>query len=72
MKKPTLCLECRRKRVLSGVENARKKGVKLGGPVLQLDIGKVRDLRSKGLPIRAIALELGISVGSVQKSIKAA
>ncbi|MGE3758343.1 MAG: recombinase family protein [Pseudobdellovibrionaceae bacterium] len=61
-----------RERVRAGVENARKKGVKLGRPVLQLDIGKVRDLRSKGLPIRAIALELGISVGSVQKAIKSA
>jgi DNA invertase Pin-like site-specific DNA recombinase len=60
-----------RERVRAGVENARKKGVKLGRPVLRLDIGKVRDLRSKGLPIRAIALELGISVGSVQKAIKA-
>ena len=59
-----------RERVRAGVENARKKGVKLGRPALQLDVGKVRDLRSQGLPIRAIALELGISVGSVQKAIK--
>lgn len=60
-----------RERVRAGVENARKKGVKLGRPILQLDISKVRDLRSKGLAIRAIARELGISVGSVQKAIKA-
>ncbi len=59
-----------RERVRAGVENARKKGVKLGRPALQLDVGKVRDLRSQGLPIRAIALALAISVGSVQKAIK--
>ena len=59
-----------RERVRAGVENARKKGVKLGRPALQLDSEKVRDLRSKGFPIRTIASELGISVGSVQKALK--
>lgn len=59
-----------RERVRAGVENARKKGVKLGRPALHLDSEKVRDLRSKGLPIRTIASELGISVGSVQKALK--
>lgn len=59
-----------RERVRAGVENARKKGVKLGRPALRLDSEKVRDLRSKGLPIRTIASELGISVGSVQKALK--
>lgn len=61
-----------RERVRAGVENARKKGVKLGRPVLQLDREKVRTLRARGLPIRTIASELKISVGSVQKALKCA
>lgn len=60
-----------RERVRAGVENARKKGVKLGRPALEMDVAKIRSLREHGLPIRAIALELGISIGSVQKAIKA-
>lgn len=59
-----------RERVRAGVENARKKGIKLGRPSLRLDVGKIKSLREKGFPVRAIALELGISVGSVQKAIK--
>lgn len=59
-----------RERVRAGVENARRKGVKLGRPALQLDPEKVRTLRSSGYAIRAIASELKISVGSVQKALK--
>lgn len=59
-----------RERVRAGVANARKKGVKLGRPSLHLDLEKIGTMRSQGYPIRQIASELGISVGSVQKAIK--
>lgn len=59
-----------RERVRAGVANARKKGVKLGRPSLYLDLEKIGSMRSQGSPIRQIASDLGISVGSVQKAIK--
>lgn len=56
-----------RERVCSGIENARKKGIKLGRPPLIADPQQAKSLRSKGLTIRAIAKELKLSVGSIQK-----
>ena len=56
-----------RERTLSGLENARKKGIKLGRKSNINDslIKSVKILRDKGLGIRRIAKELKIGVGSV-------
>lgn len=59
-----------RQRVQSGLENAKRKGVKLGRPCLQADAGKARMLRESGMTIRQIAKELGIGNGSVQKLLR--
>lgn len=59
-----------RQRVQSGLDNAKRKGVKLGRPCLQADAGKARKLRESGMTIRQIAKELGIGNGSVQKLLR--
>ncbi|MGB0454360.1 MAG: recombinase family protein [Bacteriovoracaceae bacterium] len=58
-----------RERVISGLNNAREKGRKLGRLKKRSD-QKIRLLRSKGLSYRAIAKELSISVSSVQAALK--
>jgi len=61
-------------RVRSGLDAARRRGVVLGAPVKVTDeaVSKARALRSQGLSYKDIAAELGISVGSVHKALKAA
>ena len=60
-----------RERTLSGLENARKKGVKLvrKSNINDSLIQSVKLLRDKGLGIRRIAKELKIGVGSVYSCI---
>jgi DNA invertase Pin-like site-specific DNA recombinase len=61
-------------RVRSGLDAARRRGVVLGAPVKVNDeaVSKARALRAQGLSYKDIAAELGISVGSVHKALKAA
>ena len=60
-------------RVRSGLDAARRRGVVLGAPVKVNDeaVHKARALRAQGLSYKDIAAELGISVGSVHKALKA-
>jgi DNA invertase Pin-like site-specific DNA recombinase len=60
-------------RVRSGLEAAKKRGVTLGAPVKVTDeiMDKARELRSEGRSYKDIASELGMSVGSVHKALKA-
>ena len=59
-------------RVRSGLDAARRRGVVLGAPVKVNEdaVTKARELRARGLSYKDIALELGISVGSVHKALK--
>lgn len=61
-------------RVRSGLEAAKKRGVKLGPPIkINEDTqSKALQLRHSGCTIKKIASELGISVGATHKIIKAA
>ena len=70
MKKPKLCHECWRKRVLFGLANARAKG-KIIGRKKTRNSEMIRALRRKGLPYRAIADLCGCSHGSVHAEILA-
>lgn len=57
-----------RERVISGLNNARAKGRKLGRPQ-KCSGSQIKHLRAKGLSYRAIAKELGISIGSVSRAL---
>src|SRR5689334_17850184 len=52
-------------RVRSGIENARKRGVKLGRPRVFVDRSEIAKLRGKGLSWRRIAKRMCLSVGTV-------
>jgi putative DNA-invertase from lambdoid prophage Rac len=58
-----------RTRVMAGLENAKAQGKRLGRPKTRND-EVIRSLRSKGLSLRKIADELGISKGSVQNALR--
>jgi DNA invertase Pin-like site-specific DNA recombinase len=57
-----------RDRVRGGLRAAREKGQKLGRPP-KLDNSKIRELRSSGLSVRAIAAQLSISKSAVQRAL---
>lgn len=55
-----------RERVTAGLAAAKKKGVKLGRPAtLAAHRGNIARLRAQGMTGRAIAVELGLPLGSV-------
>lgn len=58
-----------RMRVKAGLDNAKRKGKKLGRPKVR-DDDRIRALRAQGLSIRAIARQAGVSAMAVQRSLK--
>ena len=54
-------------RVRSGLRNARAKGQRLGRPHVQVDVVRVRSLRSQGRSFKSIGAELGVSTGTAFK-----
>jgi DNA invertase Pin-like site-specific DNA recombinase len=58
-----------RERVRAGLRNAKAKGRKLGRPAQRLDVATIARLRSQGGSLRAIATEVGCSVGLVHKTL---
>jgi len=62
-----------RERVISGLERAKAKGVKLGRkPIPPIKIKEVHKLRSDGLTQTAIAKRVGITQAKVSQILKAA
>ena len=62
-----------RERVRAGIQNAQKKGIKVGRRALsEITHNDVMELRSKGHSIRNIAKKLHLSVGSVHKTLSKA
>jgi DNA invertase Pin-like site-specific DNA recombinase len=59
-----------RERVLSGLARARQEGKKLGRPHVGFDIAKALKLRGEGLGARRIATQLGVSYGTVYRTLK--
>jgi DNA invertase Pin-like site-specific DNA recombinase len=59
-----------RERVKAGIQNAQKKGVRVGRKALPPIVAdNVRELRTKGQSIRTIAKKLKLSVGAVHKTL---
>src|SRR5271163_4375407 len=57
-----------RDRVKSGIAAARSKGKRLGRPGVSVDVARIAALRASGLSWPKIAVELGVSVGTVYKA----
>lgn len=58
-----------RERTLAGLAHARSQG-RIGGRPRTVDEKRIRELRAKGLSIRKIATELGVSKSSVHASVQ--
>lgn len=58
-----------RERTRAGLAAARRRGVRLGRPVVEIDIDEVALLKSKGKSIRQIAKALGVSASSVHRAM---
>ena len=69
MKKPKLCHECWRKRVLSGMRNAKAKG-KIIGRIRKRNDSLIHSLLDAGLSFREVARIAKCSHGSVSASKK--
>jgi DNA invertase Pin-like site-specific DNA recombinase len=58
-----------RERVVAGLNYAKAKGQRLGRPGVDLDPTKLNEMRGRGLTMRAMANELGVSLGLVHKTL---
>lgn len=56
-------------RVRAGLDAARRRGVQLGRPGVQLDVTKAAELRATGLSYRAISRQLGVPVSRVHGAL---
>lgn len=57
-------------RVKAGLAAARRRGRRGGRPRVRVDIGRALALRGSGMPLRAIARELGIGVATVSRALE--
>jgi len=55
-------------RVRAGLQNAKRKGKRLGRPRLFVDAHRIAHLRAQGHSWAAVAEELGVGVGTVYKA----
>lgn len=65
-------VEALRERTIAGLENARRKGKRLGRPPLgHASIGQILHLKGKGISQEKIAKRLGVSTAYVSRKLKA-
>jgi DNA invertase Pin-like site-specific DNA recombinase len=57
-------------RTKAGLERAKRAGKKLGRRAVTVDISEVKRLRATGLGLRGVAKKLGMSVTTLQNSLK--
>jgi DNA invertase Pin-like site-specific DNA recombinase len=57
-------------RVRAGLENAKRKGRKLGRPRVVPNLAQIARLRDSGASVRAIARQVGLSVGKVHAALQ--
>ena len=58
-------------RTKAGLQRARRAGKRLGRRAVQVDVKAARKLQADGLGLRCVARELGISVNTLQRSLRA-
>jgi len=56
-------------RVRSGIERARRQGVRLGRPPAEIDLARALRLKADGGSLRGIASSLGCSTSALQRAI---
>jgi len=54
-------------RVRAGLDEAKRRGVKLGRPAIDAPLDAIHAMRAKGMSLRMIAKATGISVGMIQR-----
>lgn len=59
-----------KERVRSGLQNAKRKGKRLGRPHVSVDLARVAALRDSGASSRTISNQMGISVGKLHKEFQ--
>lgn len=57
-------------RTKAGLEQARRKGIRLGRPRARLDVERARRLQASGTSLRAIAKELGVSLTTLARALR--
>jgi len=57
-------------RTAAGLERARANGVRLGRPMVDVDMDRLMRLGAKGLSQRTIAARMGIGRGTVQRALR--
>jgi DNA invertase Pin-like site-specific DNA recombinase len=61
-----------RERVRSGMQNAKRKGVKLGRRRVSVDVVTVQRMRGEGMSFEAISRRMELSVGTVFRAVQIA
>jgi putative DNA-invertase from lambdoid prophage Rac len=59
-----------RERVKAGMQNAKRKGIRLGRKPVAFDLGELRRLRAGGASYGAIAKQTGLSTGLVFRALR--
>ena len=57
-------------RIRGGLRRAKAMGKKIGRPGLQMNTEEIKDLKTQGLSIRAIAKQVGASPSYVHKALQ--
>jgi DNA invertase Pin-like site-specific DNA recombinase len=57
-------------RVKAGLQNAKRKGKRLGRPPATVDKARIARLRATGASLRAIASQIGVSVATIHKVLQ--
>lgn len=62
--------ELARERILSGIRNARSKGIRLGRPLANYELAKAIEMRQEGRSLREIGREIGADASTVMRLLQ--